>query len=56
LAKQEKVPNKHIFQVLKIRFDELEENEKVIFLDIACFLKGEDKEYAKMILDGCDLH
>jgi len=56
LAKLEKVPNKEIYEVLKISFDGLEENEKAIFLDIACFFKGEDKEYVKMILDGCDLH
>nr|KYP31827.1 TMV resistance protein N [Cajanus cajan] len=56
LAKLEKVPNKHIFEVLKISFDGMEENEKTIFLDIACFFKGEDKQYVKMILDGCDLH
>jgi len=56
LAKLGKVPNKQIYEVLKISFDGLEENEKAIFLDIACFFKGEDKEYVKMILDGCDFH
>ncbi|RDY01144.1 TMV resistance protein N, partial [Mucuna pruriens] len=56
IAKLENVPNKHIFEVLKISFDGLEENEKAIFLDIACFFKGEDKQYVKMILDSCDLH
>ncbi|XP_057760765.1 disease resistance protein RUN1-like [Arachis stenosperma] len=56
LAKLKKAPNKQIFEILKISFDGLEENEKAIFLDIACFFKGEDRQYVKMILDGCDLH
>lgn len=56
LAKLKKIPNKQIYDVLKISFDGLEETEKAIFLDIACFFKGEDKEYVKMILDGCDMH
>ncbi|KAL4374468.1 hypothetical protein AHAS_Ahas05G0184800 [Arachis hypogaea] len=56
LAKLKKVPNKQIFEILKISFHGLEENEKAIFLDIACFFKGEDRQYVKMILDGCDLH
>ncbi|KAL4317326.1 hypothetical protein AHAS_Ahas15G0373900 [Arachis hypogaea] len=56
LAKLKKTPNKQIYAVLKISFDGLEEDEKAIFLDIACFFKGEDKDYVKMILDACDLH
>ena len=55
-AKLKKIPNKQIYEILKISFDGLEENEKAIFLDIACFFKGEDKQHVKMILDGCDLH
>ncbi|MED6166960.1 hypothetical protein PIB30_114518, partial [Stylosanthes scabra] len=56
LGKVKKIPNKQIHAILKISFDGLEEHEKAIFLDIACFFKGEDKEYVKMILDACDLH
>lgn len=56
LAKLKKVPNEQIYEILKISFDGLEENEKAIFLDIACFFKGEDKQYVTMILDGCDMH
>ncbi|XP_061355860.1 disease resistance protein RUN1-like [Gastrolobium bilobum] len=56
LAKLKKIPDRQIYEMLKISFDGLEENEKAIFLDIACFFKGEDKHYVKMILDGCDMH
>ncbi|KAK8577199.1 hypothetical protein V6N13_122191 [Hibiscus sabdariffa] len=39
-----------IFHILKRSFDELDESEKNIFLDIACFLKGESKKNAEKIL------
>lgn len=56
LEKLKNTPSKQICEVLKISFDGLEENEKVIFLDIACFFKGDDKGYVKKILESCDLH
>ncbi|KAJ9675995.1 hypothetical protein PVL29_024803 [Vitis rotundifolia] len=37
----------------KINYDGLDDKEKNIFLDIACFFKGEDKDYVIEILDGC---
>ena len=42
-----------IYEVLKISYDGLDDKEKNIFLDIACFFKGEDKEYVVEILNGC---
>ncbi|KAK4283300.1 hypothetical protein QN277_000265 [Acacia crassicarpa] len=56
IHKLKNTPSKQISKVLKISFDGLEENEKAMFLDIACFFKGEDKEYVKKILEACDLH
>ena len=35
---------------LRISFDSLEETEKKIFLDIACFFKGENKDHVTNIL------
>ena len=37
-------------KVLRISFDGLRPNEKDIFLDIACFFKGEDKNRVVDIL------
>ncbi|XP_031255268.1 TMV resistance protein N-like isoform X2 [Pistacia vera] len=45
--------NKEILDVLQISFDGLQETEKKIFLDVACFFKGEEREYVTRILDGC---
>jgi hypothetical protein len=46
-------PNSDIQKILKISFDGLEVNAKKIFLDIACFFKGEDAKYVRNILDAC---
>ncbi|KAJ4713864.1 TMV resistance protein N-like [Melia azedarach] len=43
-----------IMKILQISFDGLQETEKKIFLDIACFFKGENRDYITKILDGCD--
>ncbi|XVF18880.1 hypothetical protein REPUB_Repub11eG0061600 [Reevesia pubescens] len=46
--------NKEILDRLQISFDGLEETEKDIFLDIACFFKGEKIDFVTKILDGCE--
>ncbi|KAJ4716785.1 Disease resistance protein [Melia azedarach] len=43
-----------ILDILQISFDGLQEEEKKIFLDIACFFKGEDIDYVTNILEDCD--
>ncbi|PPD68856.1 hypothetical protein GOBAR_DD34267 [Gossypium barbadense] len=45
--------NKEILDTLRISFDGLEEREKNIFLDIACFFNGEKKDLVIKVLDGC---
>ncbi|KAK3430837.1 hypothetical protein EUGRSUZ_E02293 [Eucalyptus grandis] len=54
LKKLSRIPDKSINDVLKISYDGLEENEKEIFLHIACFFKGCDSEYIKKVLDSCN--
>ncbi|TYG96431.1 hypothetical protein ES288_A11G350200v1 [Gossypium darwinii] len=46
--------NKEILDRLRISFDGLEESEKNIFLDIACFFNGEEKDFIMKVLDGCE--
>ena len=40
-------------KIFKISFNGLNEYEKAIFLDVACFFKGEDRNFVESILDGC---
>ncbi|TYI03606.1 hypothetical protein ES332_A11G351400v1 [Gossypium tomentosum] len=46
--------SKEILDTLRISFDGLEEREKNIFLDIACFFNGEKKDLVMKVLDGCE--
>ncbi|XP_024043494.1 TMV resistance protein N isoform X3 [Citrus clementina] len=45
-----------IYDILKISFNELTRKEKSMFLDIACFLEGEDKDFVTRILDDSGSH
>jgi hypothetical protein len=56
LDKYKKTPNRKVQDILRISFDGLEENEKEIFLYIACFFKGEIMEYTSKALRACNLH
>lgn len=53
LASLDANPNPGIFGVLQLSYDGLKENEREIFLDIACFFRGENEYRVKKILDGC---
>ncbi|KAL4622114.1 hypothetical protein ACB092_06G274200 [Castanea dentata] len=57
IKKYDKIPNGDIQKILKISYEGLDENEKNIFLDIACFFKGYCMNYDKVvdILENCDL-
>ena len=50
LARLKEAPQKKILDTFQISFDGLEETEKKIFLDIACFFKGENKDFVTNIL------
>ncbi|XP_016754340.1 disease resistance protein RPV1 isoform X2 [Gossypium hirsutum] len=54
IERLEQDSNKEILDTLGISFDGLEEREKNIFLDIACFFNGEKKDFVMKVLDGCE--
>ncbi|KAI9094446.1 hypothetical protein K1719_026671 [Acacia pycnantha] len=56
LDRLKRIPNYNIIEVLRISYDGLNEEEKTIFLDIACFFKGWKKKKVTLILKGCDIH
>jgi len=48
--------SKSIMNVLRISFDQLEQENKEIFLDIACFLHDQNQTYVKKVLDVRGFH
>ncbi|OIT03422.1 tmv resistance protein n [Nicotiana attenuata] len=46
-------PNSKIVEKLKISYDGLESMKQEIFLDIACFLRGDKKDYNIQVLESC---
>jgi ABC-type dipeptide/oligopeptide/nickel transport system ATPase component len=48
-----KDPPTQIQEAFRRSFDGLDENEKNIFLDLACFFRGQSKDYAVLLLDAC---
>ncbi|XVF20886.1 hypothetical protein REPUB_Repub12eG0042100 [Reevesia pubescens] len=53
LDKLKEYPEPKIFNILKISYDRLDRLERNIFLDIACFLKGKDKDDVTKMLKSC---
>ncbi|GAU37605.1 hypothetical protein TSUD_365260 [Trifolium subterraneum] len=49
------IPNDQVQQKLKISYDGLNDTEKEIFLDIACFFIGMDRNDVILILNDCGL-
>uniref|UniRef100_A0A2C9UPJ9 ADP-ribosyl cyclase/cyclic ADP-ribose hydrolase n=1 Tax=Manihot esculenta TaxID=3983 RepID=A0A2C9UPJ9_MANES len=56
LSRLKDVPNQKISGKLYISFNGLEEIEKKIFLDIACFFNGEDKDHVMQVLETCGFY
>ena len=48
-------PPDEILKVLEVSYDGLFKEDKEIFLHVACFFKGERKDYVSRVLDACDL-
>ena len=44
-----------IFDILKISYDGLEDMWKGIFLDIACYFRGREKDQVIQMLENCDV-
>ncbi|KAL2341458.1 hypothetical protein Fmac_009398 [Flemingia macrophylla] len=44
MNKLQSIPNMEIQKVLKLSYDDLDDSQQSIFLDIACFLKGERRD------------
>ncbi|WRX20091.1 Toll/interleukin-1 receptor homology (TIR) domain - like 6 [Theobroma cacao] len=53
MKKLKQHPHQEIQKLLKISYDGLDETEKCIFLDIACFFKGYKRDDVENILDSC---
>ncbi|KAL4586009.1 hypothetical protein LXL04_010639 [Taraxacum kok-saghyz] len=53
LKRLETIPSYKTLDVLEISYNSLEDDYKEIFLDVACFLKGVDKDQAIEMLDSC---
>ncbi|CAN6703961.1 unnamed protein product [Malus baccata var. baccata] len=57
LEKLKVTPDGKIMNKLRISYDSLQDDhDRELFLHIACFLIGRDKNYIVRILDGCDFH
>ncbi|KAI9077050.1 hypothetical protein K1719_040978 [Acacia pycnantha] len=56
IAKFRKVLPNDVLKILQVSFDGLDDDEKTIFLDIACFFNGKQKGYVIQMLKNMDLH
>ncbi|XP_008232445.1 PREDICTED: TMV resistance protein N-like [Prunus mume] len=57
LQKLEAIPNGEIVNKLRVSYDSLpDDHDRNLFLHIACFFIGKDKDYIVNILDACDFY
>ncbi|KEH25092.1 disease resistance protein (TIR-NBS-LRR class) [Medicago truncatula] len=57
LEKLKRIPNDQVQKKLRISYDDLkDDDEQEIFLDIACFLIGMDRNDVILVLNDCGLH
>jgi hypothetical protein len=56
LARLRESPDNDVMDLLQLSFNGLDETEKEIFLDIACFFNSQPKKYVKNILNCCGFH
>ncbi|KAI4313031.1 hypothetical protein MLD38_037810 [Melastoma candidum] len=53
LEKLKMAPDGEVFDKLKVSFDGLDDSQKSIFLDVACFFKGERRDHIEDLLQSC---
>ncbi|XP_059649565.1 disease resistance protein RPV1-like [Cornus florida] len=53
LKKLKRIPHHDIQKKLKLSYDSLDNEQKDLFLDIACFFVGMDQDLSIKILEGC---
>ncbi|KAL2967653.1 hypothetical protein AAZX31_16G187300 [Glycine max] len=56
IKQYKRIPKKEILDILKVSFDVLEEEEKKVFLDIACCFKGWKLTEVEHLYDDCMKH
>ena len=56
IKQYKRIPKKEILDILKVSFDALEEEEKKVFLDIACCFKGWKLTEVEHLYDDCMKH
>ncbi|XP_039165588.1 disease resistance protein RPV1 [Eucalyptus grandis] len=56
LKKLQSAPHQHIFEILKISVEMLSEEQREIFLDIACFYVGEERIYPYYMWKALDFY
>ncbi|KAD6454763.1 hypothetical protein E3N88_09469 [Mikania micrantha] len=56
LERLKTIPLKETLKILEISYDGLEEDQKEIFLDVVCILKGKPKDQAIRMLKSCGYH
>ncbi|XP_039173643.1 disease resistance protein RUN1-like [Eucalyptus grandis] len=56
LERLQKTPHEDVLAKLKISYDALHQNEKQIFLDIACFFAGKSKTNPMYVWKACNLY
>ncbi|KAI9071082.1 hypothetical protein K1719_046957 [Acacia pycnantha] len=56
LSQLKKIPQKGVQEVLKLSYDELNDEEREMFLDIACYLKGESESNVIRLFESYGLH
>ncbi|KAI8025975.1 TMV resistance protein N [Camellia lanceoleosa] len=56
LKKLEAIPDSQILTKLRISYDSLDDHDRNLFLDVACFFVRKDRDFIISILDGCDFH
>ncbi|XP_031119655.1 TMV resistance protein N-like isoform X2 [Ipomoea triloba] len=56
LEKIKNIPHDKVIEKLRISYDGLDEENKKIFLNIACFFRNKSRDYVEDVIQSCGLH